>query len=222
LNEHKRRWRSYIFRRWAQSVAFIAGMKISVQGAPPSPPFLLVSNHLSYMDIVALAAHVDCTFVAKSEVGNWPVIGLLCRSMRTIFINRKLRSDIPRALAAIRLALKQGSGIVLFAEGTSTAGAAVAPFKPSLLELAARSRMPVHCASLSYLTPTGAPPAASAVCWWGDMTFPGHLFRLLGLRSFEAELIFGAQPVQAADRKVLSHRLWAAVSAQFSPVAGVR
>ena len=211
-------WRSFIFRLWAQMVAAIAGMKIKVRGEAPRPPFFLVSNHLSYMDIVLLATRLDCVFVAKSEVANWPVIGPLCRSMKTIFINRNLRRDIPQALASMKQAIDEGSGVVLFAEGTSTAGATVAPFKPSLLELAAQAHMPVHYVSLSYRTPQKAPPAQRAVCWWGEMTFPKHLFELLALRGFEAELVFGTQPIQAADRKVLANKLWRAVSAQFSPV----
>jgi 1-acyl-sn-glycerol-3-phosphate acyltransferase len=211
-----RQWRSFIFRVWARTVASIAGMKISVQGKAPQPPFFLVSNHLSYMDIVLLATQLDCVFVAKSEVAKWPVIGLLCRSMKTIFINRSVRRNIPQVLASMRQAIDEGSGVVLFAEGTSTAGATVAPFKPSLLELATQGPMPVHYASLSYRTLPDAPLAQSAVCWWGDMTFPKHLFELFGLRGFEAELVFGTQPIQAADRKALANKLWRAVSAQLS------
>lgn len=216
--ELNRQWRTSIFRLWAQTVVLIVSMKIKVQGEAPQAPFFLVSNHLSYMDIVLLATRLDCVFVAKSEVANWPVIGLLCRSMKTIFINRKLRRNIPHVLASIKRAIDEGSGVVLFAEGTSTAGARVAPFKPSLLELPARGQMPVHYVSLSYRTAPEESPAQRAVCWWGEMTFPKHLFELMGLRGFEAELVFGTQPIQAADRKVLANELWRAVSAQFSPV----
>ncbi|MGH9940848.1 MAG: lysophospholipid acyltransferase family protein [Pyrinomonadaceae bacterium] len=213
-----RRWRGFNFRAWARAVARVAGMKIELLGVPPRGSFFLVSNHLGYMDIVALAACLDCVFVAKSEVARWPVIGFLCRSMNTVFIDRRRCRHLPTALARISRTLAAGSGVVLFAEGTSTSGANVAPFKPSLLELAARERMPVHYASLSYRTPRGEAPAHQSVCWWGDMTFLKHLFGLFQLSGFEAQLSFGAQPIEEEDRKLLAKKLWAAVNAQFVPV----
>lgn len=213
-----RRWRNFIFRLWARCVAFIAGMKINVRGQVPQSPFFLVANHLSYMDIVALAAQIDCVFVAKSDVANWTVIGFLCRSIKTIFINRNLRRDIPRVLGSISQAMKEGYGVVLFAEGTSTRGKTVAPFKPSLLELAAQTELPVHYASITYRVPQDSPSADTSICWWGDMTFPKHLFGLFQIREFKVEIIFGAQPIQATDRKTLSENLWSAVHKQFRPV----
>lgn len=214
-----RKWRNLIFRAWARATVAVAGMKLNLRGVPPRGAFLLVANHLSYLDIVALAASTDCVFVAKGEVARWPVIGLLARSANTVFVNRKCRRNIPSALAAIEGALAQGSGVVLFAEGTSTSGEAVSRFKPSLLETAARRRIPVHYASVSYRTPPGEAPARRAVCWWGDMTFTKHLFGLFQLSEFEVSLVFGERPIQADDRKVLAEKLWSAVSAQFIPVA---
>lgn len=117
------RWRSFNFRAWARLVARIAGMKINLRGVPPRGAFFLVSNHLGYMDVVALAAHMDsCVFVAKSEVARWPVIGLLCRCVGTIFVDRRRRRRLPSAIAQIERALAEGAGVVLFAEGTSTSG----------------------------------------------------------------------------------------------------
>ena len=101
----------------------------------------------------------------------------------------------------------------------TTSGAHVSPFKSSLLELAAQRRIPVHYASVSYRTPPGAAPAQRAVCWWGEMTFPRHLFELFQLPEFAARVTFGARPIQAADRKALAQELWSAVNAQFISVA---
>ena len=213
-----RRWRALIFRAWARAVCRVAGMRTRLTGAAPSGAFLLVTNHLSYMDVVALASRLDCVFVAKSEVASWPVVGTLCRSMNTIFVNRRNRRRLPEVLGRIERVIAGGSGVVLFAEGTSTGGADVAPFRPSLLELAARKRTPVHFASLSYRTPAGEAPAREAVCWWGDMTFLRHLYALLTLPGFDADLAFGEQPIQESDRKTLARRLWSAVNAQFIPV----
>ena len=212
------RWRGLVFRLWGRASSAIIGMKLGMKGAAPRPPFLLVANHLSYVDIVALAASCECVFVAKKEVAEWPVVGKLCRAMETIFVDRRSRRDIPRSLSLIEAALDEGAGVVLFAEGTSTRGAGVLPFKSPLLEAASRRGLPVHYASLSYRTPRGESPADVSVCWWGDMTFPAHFFKLLKLRSFEAALNFGEEPIREDDRKALAAKLWTAVSARFVPV----
>lgn len=210
--------RGRLFRAWARGVARIAGMRVRVSGEPPRGAFLLVSNHLSYMDVVALASRLECVFVAKSEVARWPVVGRLCRSVNTIFVNRRNRRSLPRVLDSVRRSLDEGAGVVLFAEGTSTSGARVAPFRSSLLDLAARERVPVHFVSMSYRTPPCGPRASEAVCWWGDMTFPRHIYGLFMLPHFDVSLAFGERPVWADDRKVLAGRLWLAVNAQFVPV----
>ena len=212
-------WRRWAFSNWARRVARVLGLRINARNIQPNAPFLLVSNHLSYVDIIVLESLADCAFVAKSEVAGWPVAGLICRTMDTIFIDRKMKRDIPRALAKIEKALTRGMGIVLFAEATSTNGTSVAPFKSSLLEFAASKRVPVHYATISYATPATATPAQESVCWWGDMTFSGHRFRLLRLRSFEADVVYGPEPIVAEDRHVLAARLWSAVSSQLAPAA---
>src|SRR5919205_3259026 len=118
-----RAWRGRVFRAWARAVARVVGMRVGVCGVAPRGPFLLVSNHLSYVDVVALASRLECVFVAKSEVARWPVVGRLCRSVNTIFVNRRNRRSLPRVLDAVNQSLREGSGVVLFAEGTSTSGA---------------------------------------------------------------------------------------------------
>jgi 1-acyl-sn-glycerol-3-phosphate acyltransferase len=213
------RRRGLIFRSWARAAAAIMGMRLSVSGTAPRLPFLLVVNHLGYADVLALAASCECVFVAKEEVGSWPVVGRLSRRMSTVFVNRRSRRDIPRALSLIEAALDEGAGVVLFAEGTSTRGSVVLPFKSPLLEAAARRGLPVHYASLSYRTPPGEARAETSVCWWGDMTFPRHFFELLKLKGFRADLAFGEEAIRGGDRKALAGKLWAAVSARFVPVA---
>src|SRR3712207_3673174 len=85
------RWRGLVFRVWARTSAVLMGMRLGVTGEAPRPPFLLVPNHLSYVDVVALAASCECLFVAKKEVASWPVVGRLCRGAGAIFIDRQRR-----------------------------------------------------------------------------------------------------------------------------------
>lgn len=214
----KTRWRNFIFRAWARSTARLLGIKIKMRGSPPRPPFFLVSNHLSYVDIVVMAACFDCVFIAKKDVANWPLVGFLCRQVDTIFIDRDCRRDVVRVNSLIEKALGDSRGIVLFAEGTSTAGVGVAPFNPSLLHSAAKIEFPVSYSAVSYCAAAGETPAHLSVCWWGDMTFADHLFRLFQLTSIEATLSFGDEPIVQSDRKLLAIELWRAVNEQFIPV----
>ena len=225
LRQSNRRWCAWIFRRWSAGLARIFGMRITVRGRPPQKPFLLVTNHLSYIDIILLASQLGCTFISRHDVKDWPVIGHLTTLMGTIYINRDVRKDVVRVGHLIAAALARGEGIALFAEGTSSAGAQVNPLKPSLLEFAVQSRQPVHCASLSYRTDPGEVPACLAVCWWGDMGFATHVFHLLQVRRFYAEIVFGEEAVWEEDRKILAQKLHARISALFTPVmpaAGLR
>jgi len=210
-------WRSFNFRTWAKLTNTLLRMRVVARGAPPRAPFFLVSNHLSYMDIVAFAARLDCVFIAKSEVANWPVLGLLCRSMGTIFVDRNSRMDVLRVNRLIERALRSGKGVLLFPEGTSTPGAEVLPFHSALLEPAVQQGCPVSFATVSYRTPSGQPPAHLSVCWWGEMSFMTHFYKLLHLKSVEATLVFGSHSIRADDRKVLARKLWQAVQEESIP-----
>ena len=213
----KRRWRNFIFRNWAKTIVKVLGIKIHTNAIVPATPFFLVSNHLSYLDIVVLASQIDCVFIAKREVKSWPVFGLLSRSMNTIFIDRARSQDIPRVNALIVETLQSEQNIVVFPEGTSTMGAEILPFKPSLLEPAARGSFPVAYASLSYRTPPGETPASMSVCWWGAMSLVPHLWGVFRLSAIEATLTFGEETLQGTDRKELAQRLHEAVTTIFTP-----
>lgn len=212
------RWRGFVLRRWAKAAASLLKIKVTSSGAAPRAPFFLVSNHLGYVDVIVLASRLDCAFIAKREVASWPLIGMLCRSVGTIFIDRANRRSILQVNAEVERACRDGRGVVLFAEGTSTRGAGVLPFKPSLLEPAARAGFAVSYAAISYRTREAQSPAHLAVCWWGDMTFAGHLYGLLRLSEIRATLAFGPSAIRDADRKRLASRLREGVSREFIPV----
>ncbi|HKX30289.1 MAG TPA: lysophospholipid acyltransferase family protein [Blastocatellia bacterium] len=213
-----RRWRNRVVRTWARSAAVILGLKIRVRGTPPKAPFFLVSNHLSYIDIIVFASLVDSVFIAKHDVADWPIFGALSRAIDTIFIDRNRRSDVVRVNALIRKALAERVSLTLFPEGTSTQGSTVLPFKSSLLEPAVEAGVPVSYAAIRYRTSGGQPPAHLAVCWWGEMGFLSHLFALLQIPSFEAVVMFGSRTFEKPDRKALAAELWQAVTEQFIPI----
>ena len=196
----------------------ISGMQVEVIGTPPRPPFLLVSNHLSYIDVAAFRSVIDTVFVAKSDIDDWFLVGWLVRNMGTIFINRNNRRDIPRVGTEIIKKIEDGEGVLVFPEGTSTKGEEVLPFNSSLLEFAAKNDLPVSYASITYRTPEGEPNASEIVCWWDDTVFMEHLWRMFSLKEFTAIINFGTQQITNPNRKELAHELREKVKDKFIPV----
>ena len=211
-------FRRRLFRKAAAALLRILGVHVQVSGPRPEPPFLLVTNHLGYVDILVVAAVVESVFLSKAEVRSWPLLGWITGQFGTIYLDRADRRDIPRALAAVERALAERRGVTFFPEGTSSRGAEVEPFRSPLLALPARAGLAVHAAALSYRTRPGDPPAHLAVCWWGDMELAPHLLALLRLRRVEATLTFCDEPIRETDRKLLAERLRAAVAGRFLPV----
>ena len=210
--------RNAIFRVWARICLRVIGARVRVEGTPPRAPFLLVCNHLGYVDIPVLASCADAWFVAKMEMRSWPIVGILCRSVGTIFIDRKTGRDVLRVNRLIKDVLRRGYGVVVFPEGTSTQGFEVRRFRTSLLDHAARTGMPVHAAALTCRTPPGGPPAHLSVCWWGDAPLFAHAQCLFELRRFDVVVRFGPVAVAAGDRKELAARLHREVERIFEPV----
>lgn len=211
-------WRQIIFRLWARSFLVISGMQVEVIGTPPRPPFLIVSNHLSYIDVAAFRSVIDTVFVAKSDIDDWFLVGWLVRNMGTIFINRNNRRDIPRVGTEIIKKIEDGEGVLVFPEGTSTKGEEVLPFNSSLLEFAAKNDLPVSYASITYRTPEGEPNASETICWWDDTVFMEHLWRMFSLKEFTAIINFGTQQITNPNRKELAHELREKVKDKFIPV----
>ncbi len=211
-------WRHRWTRRWGAGCWPILGMAVGIEGQAPRLPYLLVVNHLSWVDVVLLAGAVPGVFVAKADLAGWPFVGAICRSAGTIFVVRESRRDVVRVNEEVERALAAGAGVILFAEATSSAGARVQPFRASLLEYPARARLPVHWAALTYATPPGSPPAHRAVAWWGGTSFLPHVWGLLRLPQFSAGLRWGGEPVRESDRKILASRLHEAVSRAFRPI----
>ncbi len=213
-------WSDEIYRLWGAGMTRLLGIRVDVRGPTPPRPFLLVSNHLSYVDIFLLAGLFGCVFVAKSEIARWPLIGHLCRAVGTIFVDRQSRRDALRVGTQIHETLAAGRSVVVFPEGTTSGGETVEPFKASLLAPAAAQEVPVYGAALSYQTPADVPPARLSVCWWADMQLVPHLFGLFRLPSFCASVNFAEAPIQDSDRKRLARRLHTAILAKFTPVTG--
>ena len=193
-------------------------MNVKVIGTAPKPPFFLVTNHLSYTDIAAIRSAVTGVFVAKGEIRSWFLAGRICGDMGTIFVDRENRRDIPRAGELIMERLNAGEGVIVFPEGKSTKGERVERFHSSFFEFAVEEKLPVSYASISYSTPPGEMEANRAACWWEDISFFAHLWRLMSVRQYTATITFGEKPIEGADRKQLASTLHDLVEDTFVPV----
>jgi len=206
-----------ILRRGSRLLARVLGLRVHVEGSPPRGRFLLVSNHLSYLDVPALMSVLDARFLSKSEVASWPLLGPVTRFVGTIFVDRTRRTDLPRVIDEIESTLDEGRGVVFFPEGTSSPGARVLPFKASLFQVAAVGRFPVSCAAIRYRSFPGDRPAAYSLCWWGGMEFGGHFLSVLGMRGFEVFMTFSETRVRDEDRKRLAAAAQERVESVFTP-----
>jgi 1-acyl-sn-glycerol-3-phosphate acyltransferase len=195
---------------------------IAVEGRPPDRgPALLVANHASWLDVIALGAVVEAAFIAKNEVAGWPLIGPVAKAGRTIFIDRCRRGDTARTVAAMRDRFAEGGTLVLFAEGTSSDGRRVLKFRTSLMAAAAgstRASLQIIPVSIAVLRLGGLPLCRRTmprVAWYGDMPFAPHLWEVLKRGPVEMQIRFH-DPIAAADvpdRKQLTRRCEAVVRA---------
>jgi len=184
-------------QRWTREG--LRALRIDVEAFGPTPAQgVLVSNHLSYIDILVFSAITPCTFVSKSEVGSWPVIGRLTMRAGTILVRRDTKSHVGEVNGLIGERLRRGELVVFFPEGTSTDGSKVLPFHSSLFEAAVGNGLLIQAAQISYVAEDGN--AGTDVCYWGDMTLATHLWKLFGLKRVHARVRFGP-PAKYADRK---------------------
>jgi 1-acyl-sn-glycerol-3-phosphate acyltransferase len=204
--------RSEARARWMQSVASrlqrVLHVEVDVQGPVPVRG-LLISNHLSYVDIMVFAAHMPVVFISKSEVARWPIFGWYARKAGSLFVRRDQRADAARLGEEMRAVLELGRVLILFPEGTSSDGQTVLPFKSSLFAPVAGTKEPLTAAHIQYTLADGNP--GEDVCYWGDMTMGPHLINLLGKKSVQARVRFSRLNDASADRKELARQLHAEV-----------
>jgi 1-acyl-sn-glycerol-3-phosphate acyltransferase len=179
-------------------------VQLSATGRFPSSG-MIVSNHLSYLDILALSAAVPCVFVSKAEVERWVIFGRYARWAGTVFVRRHDRTDAARANVSVAESLKDGVPVVLFPEGTTTDGHRVLRFHSTMLQPAIDVGVPVTPCAIAYELDDG--DVGQEVGWWGGMTLLPHVWNLLGKRVIRARIAFGEPVPASGDRKQLSHVL---------------
>jgi len=192
--------RSEVLQRWCRRLLSCLRVQVSVFGTIPSRG-LIVSNHLSYVDIFVFSATARCMFVSKSEIKSWPLVGWVARMTGTVFVDRARRSqtDVPQLQMQERLSA--GGLLVLFPEATSTNSRELLPFRSSFFEAAVAVAAPVTAAHISYELPEGDGDPVTDICYWGEMTLFPHLIKLLTKTRIQATVRFSGQPRTFPNRK---------------------
>ena len=206
-----------------RKVCRILGIRLRVEGTlQPDVPVLLLSNHASWLDIPVISAAAPVSFVAKKEVAGWPFVSWLAKLQRTVFVDRTRRTSVGDTANEMIERLAMGDVLVLFAEGTSSDGARVLPFKTSLVGAAKPTR--VAGAGAPAVTPAGAVVQTLSIVythmhglplgradrpligWYGDMALGGHVWALLMAGPIDVTVSLGPPvPLDAfTDRKALA------------------
>jgi 1-acyl-sn-glycerol-3-phosphate acyltransferase len=217
-----RRERGHRVVRWSAQFLKILGVRLELIGRPPSVRgggVLLAANHVSWLDIHLLHSLLPARFISKVEVRSWPLFGFLARASGTVFLEREKKSDAMRVNQLMADHLRDGDCLALFPEGTTSDGADLLPFYPSLFQPAVDARAQVWPVRIRYLKADGGHCAEAA--YFGGMTLVQSVMQVLRMQGLRAQVEF--LPViatQGQARRDLARAAEAAIRATFSAAAG--
>jgi len=212
----------FIASNYYRVLCALLRIRVRVNGAPMyDRAVLYVSNHVSWADIVVIGSLAPVAFVAKREVASWPLVGVTAKIQRTVFVDRTRSHQAAVAVADIVKRLKDGLSVVLFAEGTSSDGNRVLPFRSALLgaveEASAHAgNILIQPMSISYTGLHGIPMGRQhrpLVAWYGDLDFLPHIKAFIEQGAVDAVVSYGeAVPADIEiDRKAMTRRLESSV-----------
>lgn len=218
-----RAWQAFANIYWA-GVCRVLGLRVRMEGRRARPqdgrPVVFVSNHSSWLDIAVLGGILPASFIAKEEVGGWPVVGLIAKLGRTVYVRRKRTSTV-RERDDMLGRLANGDQLILFPEGTTSDGSRVLAFRSAFLSIAeARGDGPtpiIQPVSLVYDRLAGLPTGRATrplFAWYGDMEIGSHVWRLAQHQGLRATVLLHApiDPLAYPNRKALSAVLWERVA----------
>jgi 1-acyl-sn-glycerol-3-phosphate acyltransferase len=189
---------------WAGALLAKLAIQLVVKGAPPAAgPVLLVSNHISWLDILVMHASKHCRFVSKADVKHWPVLGALATGAGTLYIERESRRDAMRVVHHMCEALQNGDILAVFPEGTTGNGIEMLPFHANLLQAPIVCNIPVQPLALRYLDPQSG-QTSQAMSYVGDERLIDSLWRTLKAKGITALVTYG-EPQSSNDR---TRRMW--------------
>ena len=183
---------------WCRSICLLLGIRVRVAGpALASPPLLVVANHVSWLDILVIAANWRVSFLSKSEVRRWPGIGIVASALGTLYIERGRNNASADVAAIMRQRLEQGHRVLFFPEGTTSDGSGLLPFRPRLFQAAVDAGAPVQALALRYLDSDGG--VSATVPFVRNDNLVRHVMGLAGSSRTEAVLT-PCEPLQVAGK----------------------
>lgn len=192
------------------------GVKVDVEGKPPARG-AIISNHLSYVDIVTFAALSPVVFCSKAEIEHWPVLGWMTTMAGTVYVERGRGGSAAKASVGMKAAAEAGLPVVFFPEGTTSNGAGLLKFRSGLLAEALLSGETVTAAFIRfYLDEDNGPNVSIAddISYWGDRNMLAHIFKFLGLRGVRVAVKFADAPIRFSSDTL--HRKAAAAEAELA------
>jgi 1-acyl-sn-glycerol-3-phosphate acyltransferase len=192
--------------RWSGRVLRALGVSLQASGTPRPGATLFVSNHISWLDILAINAVQPVRFVSKADVRRWPLLGWLVACGGTLFIERERKRDALRVVHLLAEALKHGEQVAVFPEGTTGDGHALLPFHANLLQAAIATETPVQAIALRFSDARHTvSPAAAFV---GDTTLAQSFWQIVMATGLHAQVLWlPPQATRHLDRRALSEKL---------------
>ena len=175
---------------WARGMLAIIGIEVRVKGHPAQGPVLMAANHISWLDILVMHAACHCRFVAKSEIRNWPLLGVLTTGGGSLYIERGSRNDAMRVVHQMSEALQQGQVLAVFPEGATGDGITVLPFHANLLQAAISAEAPIQPIALQFID-AHTHAISLAPCYRDDDTLLSSLWRTLCAPPLLAQVSYG-------------------------------
>jgi 1-acyl-sn-glycerol-3-phosphate acyltransferase len=198
---------------WARGLLKLWRIDLQVRGQPPAQgPLLLVANHVSWLDIVALHAAGFCRFIAKSGIKRWPLIGTMATGAGTLYIEREAPRDALRVMHHMKEALLRGEVVAVFPEGTIGNGITLLPFHANLIQAAISAHAPAQPVALNYVDARTGQPSLAPV-YMEKQTLLGSVWRTLTTPGTRAVVSYGQpQPPEGRQRRQWAAELHAAVA----------
>jgi 1-acyl-sn-glycerol-3-phosphate acyltransferase len=201
--------REALIQNWSSKLLKILNVELQVEGGIPEnfQSHLIVSNHISWLDIHVINALVPVRFVAKKEVASWPVFGVFAKRINTLFIDRQKSGHSKDVSEQMAVALRAGDRICIFPEGTSSDGLSVLKFRSNLFQAAIDAQCICLPAAISYINPKSG-ELSTATAFIGDMGLLESINNTLKHAPLVVRVRIGDPLVGIDSRKVLSDKAW--------------
>jgi len=185
---------------WSKLLCYACGLKLSYKGKIQANPVLIVANHISWIDIPVIHSYKLVGYVAKAEIENWPLLGIVAKCGESLFIKRGEQESRRRVLESIKLRLKGKRSIAVFPEGKATNGEYLGRFHRQLMHAAIEENTPIQAIAIKYINKDGK--RNKEIAFKGKENFIRNVFRILSLPRSTAELTF----CEVIDTKSISAR----------------